>query len=165
MKQGQMEMPAAVLVVLLIMLLILAPITLKIITAITSQFGSAMETSAPGANATMTAVVNTTNNFWDIGMIIAFIVICAFMFISAYFVDISPMFVIIYVILGFFLFLLIPGLQDAMTGIYGAMPDETLNLTMTDYLRSHFSIVVFAMYIITGIIMAAKLKNSQGGVQ
>ena len=160
-KAQGFEMPIVVLIVVLATILVLAPFTLKIINAVVTPLGTNLQDISPLAASSAATVVTQTNNFWDLAVVIAFLVITIVMFISAYMVDMNPIFAVVYAILAFFLFMITPLLQDLFTGIYtnDALTNQTQALPMTNFIQGHFIIITFALFIISGIIMYAKLRG------
>ena len=160
-KAQGFEMPIVVLIVVLATILVLAPFTLKIINAVVTPLGTNLQDINPLAASSAATVVTQTNNFWDLAVVIAFLVITIVMFISAYMVDMNPIFAVVYAILAFFLFMITPLLQDLFTGIYtnDALTNQTQALPMTNFIQGHFIIITFALFIISGIIMYAKLRG------
>lgn len=159
-KAQGFEMPIVVLIVVLATLLVLTPFTLKIINAVVTPLGTNLQDINPQAASAANTVVTQTNNFWDLALVIAFIVITIVMFVSAYMVDMNPIFAVVYAILAFFLFMVTPLLQDLFTGVYtnSALTNETQALPMTNFIQGHFIIITFMLFIVSGIIMYAKLR-------
>ena len=160
-KAQGFEMPIVVLIVVLATILVLAPFTLKIINAVVTPLGTNLQDINPLAASSAATVVTQTNNFWDLAVVIAFLVITIVMFISAYMVDMNPIFAVVYAILAFFLFMITPLLQDLFTGVYtnDQLTNQTQALPMTNFIQGHFIIITFALFIISGIIMYAKLRG------
>ena len=162
-KKGGLEAPMIAFILFFIALIILAPIALKVINSVITPLGTNLAAMSPAANQSAAAVVATSNAFWDFAIIFAFVGMMIVMFISSYFIDVHPIFIVIYIMLAFILFLIIPSMQDAFGQIYG-LPEfssEVDNLSMTNFLQKNFGIVTLGIYIITGIIMFAKMRSRQ----
>lgn len=163
-KKGQIEIPVAVFIFLIVGLVILAPFCLKIMRAILQPMGNSLADISPMANISAQHVVTTVTNFWDFGIMFAFLIITIMMFVSAYFIDVHPLFIIFYIILGFIMFLTITPMQDLFTNMYDAslVPDMTgeINaLPMTHFLASYFWAICLVLFVISGIIMYGKLRQ------
>jgi len=163
-KKGQgMEFSIALFIMMVAMIIILAPFLLRAVRDITSGLGNNLATLSPVGNISMQHVSTATTNLWDFGMILGFIILTIVLFISAFMADIHPLFIIVYVILAFILFMIVPALNDTFIQIYATpeMYNETSHLPMTDYLGQHFGIIAFIIYIISGAIMFGKMRMRQ----
>lgn len=164
-KKGQIaDYPIASVVVIFIALLLLAPVMLKIVNDIldplTTQIGAMSGTGGDSVEKIHTTFVN----FWDFLVVIGFLVVTLLLFISAWFIDTNPLFIILYVILSFVMITFAPDLIRVVDQIYDSSTylTETTQLPLMDFLRSNFEIFILGIIIITGVIIYGKLKWGRG---
>jgi hypothetical protein len=170
-KKAQVDFGPAVLIAIIIGLIILAPIMIRIIGTVTGTFFTQMNSTAPNAVKPASDAVDKVYNFFDYLIIIAMFVNIIVLFISAWFIDTNPVFIVLYILFAFIFFLFIPNLMDAVDRVWIKMDDiktldtwggNDLNLTFTDFIRMNmmwFSLIIIAL---TGIIIYAKFKLTQG---
>jgi hypothetical protein len=96
-KKAQVEFSPAIVIAVIIGLLILAPIMMRIIGTVTGTFFVQMNTTAPSAVAEASGAVDKVYNFFDYLIIIALFINIIVMFISAWFIDTNPAFIILYI--------------------------------------------------------------------
>lgn len=170
-KKAQVEFGPAIVIALILVLILMAPIVMRIIGTVTGTFFTQMNETAPDAVAPASQAVDTVYNFFDYLIIIAMFVNIIVLFISAWFIDTNPVFIMLYIMFAFIFFLFLPNLLDAVDQVYSKMEDASsqdtwgdngLNLTFTDFIRRNmmmFSLIIIAF---TGIIIYAKFKITQG---
>jgi len=163
-KKAQAEFPIAVFVIFFIALLFLAPTMIKLVGSTLTPLGNSFAAISPQANATAMYAVEYTNNFWDTIVVLVFVMLTIVLFISAYFVDVSPVFAVVYVVIGFIFFLIAPSLQDVLTNLYTNpnFVSEVAHAPMSEFLTNHFGIILFVIYIIAGIVMYGKMRTATG---
>jgi hypothetical protein len=168
-KKAQVEFSPAVIIVVIIGLLILAPIMLRIVGTVTGTFFTQMNSSAPNAVAEADSAVDKVYNFFDYLIIIAIFINVIMLFVSAWFIDTNPVFIILYIMFAFIFILILPNMLDAVDKVWERMDDVEdtwhegdLPLTFTDWIRQN--LVLFCVIIIglTGVITYAKFKLTQG---
>lgn len=166
-KKAQVEFSPAVAISFIIALFILAPIMLRVIGITTGKFFSVMNETAPYAVAQASPAVDKVYNFFDYLIIIGMTINILILFISAWFIDTNPIFIIFYIIFAFILFLFIPNLLDAVDKVYIQMNglstydvwgDTSLPLQYTQFAREHMIELSLIIIVLTGIIMYAKIK-------
>jgi hypothetical protein len=149
---------------ILIVLLILAPVMLKVITIPLNKFTTAL---SPISNQSAEAVnfgTNKINSLFDIVIVVIFFFNIILMLISSFLIDIHPAFLIVYVVAGFILFMIIPSFE----AIAGAFLDNTnfsdvvAYLPMTYFLYTNFAKIMVGVFFITGIVMFAKFRGAGG---
>lgn len=160
-KKAQIEFSGAAFVAVLIGLLIIAPILIKVVVSATGGFFTAMNTTSPYAVSQGQGAVTSFLNFFDYLVIIGILVNILLMFISAYFIDTSPLFVPLYIIFSFILVLFLPNLIDAVDKVWAKFPDSSTYLQYTEFAKNHSLEISIIVIILTGIIMYAKLNSSQ----
>jgi hypothetical protein len=166
-KRGQVEFSPAIFVALIIVLLLMAPIMMRIIGTVTGTFFTQMNTSAPSAVAEASGAVDKVYNFFDYLVVISMFINMIVLFISAWFIDTNPVFIILYIMFAFIFILFLPNMMDAVDQIweksenistYDTWGSNDLNLTYTDWIRSNMVLVTLVVIVLTGIIMYAKFK-------
>jgi hypothetical protein len=170
-KKAQMEFGPAVVVAIIIGLILLAPIMIRIIGTVTGTFFGQMNSTAPEAVAEANTAVDVVYNFFDYLIIIGMFVNVIMLFISSWFIDTNPMFILLYIMFAFIFFLFVPNLIDAVDMVWNKMDDvgeqdtwgdNNLNLTFTDFIRRNMMVFTLIIIFMTGIIMYAKFKLTQG---
>lgn len=171
-KKGQIDFGPAVLVSVIIGLLLFAPIMIRIIGTVTGTFFNTMNDTAPAAVADASSAVDKVYNFFDYLIVIAMFMNIIVLFISAWFIDTNPLFIILYIMFAFVFILFIPNMLDAVDRVWDqtdtlAASDtwegNSLNLTFTDFIRSNMVMFTLIIIVLTGIITYAKFKLASGG--
>jgi len=170
-KKGQVEFGVMIVITIIIGLILFAPIIMRMVGTITGQFFITMNNSYPSAVAPASDAVDTVTNFFDYLIIIAMLVNIIILFISAWFIDTNPVFLILYIMFSFILFLFLPSLLDAVDTVWVKMEAENthdlwegndLNLTFTDFIRRNMMVFSLIILSLTGILIYAKFKITQG---
>lgn len=146
----------------MIVLIALAPILLNIVSSVLGGFSDSIDNIDPNAGAKMDAGVDKFTNLWDYVIMTIFAINVLLLFISAFFIDTNPIFVVLYIFVGFLMFMFAPYVVDVADAIWDTpryITDGTINeLSMTGFLLDNFTAVLLALFILTGIIMYAKIK-------
>jgi len=162
-----MDFPLITFVIVVIMLLLVGPIILKVVTGTLTPFATALNNSGGGgeiAGANVTHVKNVFVNFWDGILIIGFLIVILMLFMSAFLIDASPFFMILYIIMFFLTVVFSPAVLGIVNGIYDSAVyvDEVAMLGFLDFIRLNFGIIITVIGVISMIIIYAKLRfNSQ----
>lgn len=170
-KKGQIDYPIITFAIIVIGLLILAPVILKIFRTTQSSFSDSFGNMSSGggevAQENFNIVMNTAVNFWDKVVIAAFFLAIILLFVSAFFIDANPFFIILYIFMSLMLILFAPNIIEAVDKIYdsSSFATETAMLSFMDTLRIHYAEFLVGIMIITGIIIYGKvaLFNNGGG--
>lgn len=147
-------------VVILIGVIILAPIVLKIWNAILGGVSNSITPQDAVAGATIDYGQNKLNQFWDTIVLSFLLVNIVLLLISSYYVDVSPFWVILYVVGLATLFLIFPALVQTTEPLYnqtGVFANETANLPKTSYIYDNAGVVLLGVVFISGIIMFGKI--------
>ena len=155
------------LVGVIIALLFMAPILLNIVTTTTGEFADAINSTNPSAAATVDGITNTYTSLWDWALILIFALNVLLLFISAFFIDTHPAFMLVFIMVAFFTFAFAPNILDATDKIYNNAHyagDVAAYLPFMDFLRGNFGAVVLGIFVMAGIIMYAKFKYFGDGV-
>jgi len=163
-KKGQMDFPLITFMVVVVMLLLVGPIILKVVTGTLTPFADALNSSGVGggelAKANVTHVKDVFINFWDGILVIGFLIVILMLFMSAYLIDVSPFFMILYIIMFFLTVLFSPAVLGIVDGIYdsGVYVEEVAMLGFLDFIRLNFGVIITVIGVISMIIIYAKLR-------
>jgi len=166
-KRGQMDFPLITFIIVVVMLLLVGPIILKVVTGTLTPFATALNNTVPGgelAGQNVTHVKNVFVNFWDGILIIAFLIVILMLFMSAFLIDASPFFMILYIIMFFLTVVFSPAVIGIVDGIYdnAVYVDEVALLGFLDFIRLNFGVIITVIGIISMIIIYAKLRFNRG---
>lgn len=145
---------------------IVAVVVGYLMNAILSPFGNSLNSVSPTANQTVQGILTKTNGLWDSVFIALFLLNVIILMVSAFLVDVHPLFVFLYIIAVMFLIFLAPNILYAVEQIYNtpAYVDQINRMPMTRFLFDNFIVVLIGIIILSGVIMYAKFKfNSSGG--
>lgn len=170
-KKSQLDYPIITFVIIVFGLLLLAPVMLKVFLSIQSPLASSLGNVSGGggviAKNNFNAVMTTAVNFWDKVIIAAFAFAILLLFVSAFFIDAHPFFIILYVFISFMVILFAPSIIESLDAIYTSanFSTEVGMLSFMDTLRIHFAEFLVGIMVMTGIIIYGKYAffSSQGG--
>jgi hypothetical protein len=166
-KKAQVEFSPIVLISIVIGLLILGPIMMRIIGTVTGTFFTQMNDSAPEAVAEGSGAVDKVYNFFDYLIIIVIMINVIMLFVSAWFINTNPVWIIMYIMFAFIFILFVPNLLDAVDAVWERMEDmedkdtwgnDSLMLDFTDFIRQNLVMFTLIVIVLTGIITYAKFK-------
>ncbi len=163
MKKGQIGIVS--LVGVIIALLFLAPILLNIVTTTTGEFAEAINKTDTNAANAVTSIKDTYTSLWDWALILIFGLNVLLLFISAFFIDTHPAFMLVFIMVAFFTMAFAPNILDATDKIYNNAQyagDVAAYLPFMDFLRGNFGYIILGIFVMTGIIMYAKFKYFGG---
>jgi hypothetical protein len=161
-KKGQIDYPIITFMMIVFGLLLLAPIVMKIFSSIQTPMSNALGNVSSGgaiAQGNFNKVMNTAINFWDKVIIAAFVLATILLLISAFLIDTSPFWVILYIFISFMLILFAPDIIGSLDNIYNSatFATEVNALSFINTLRVHFGEFLVGIMIITGIIIYGKI--------
>lgn len=166
-KKGQVEFGPIILVGVIISLLIFAPIMMRIIGTVTGTFFTRMNDTAPAAVQEADKAVDKVYNFFDYLIIIFMFVNIITLFISSWFIDTNPVFIVLYIMFAFILVIFLPNMLEAVDRVWDQTDNmasvdtwegNDLNLPLTEWLKRNMIVSLVAIIAITGIIIYAKFK-------
>lgn len=166
-KKGQIDFGVGILIVLILGLIIFAPIMLRIIGTITGTLFSQMNQTYPLAVNQGSVAVDRVVNFFDYLIVIAMFISVIVLFISAWFIDTNPAFIILYIMFSFILFLFLPSMLNAVDSVWFELNDmdhldpwekTTLDLNYTNFIRENIMVFSLLLIILTGVVIYAKFK-------
>lgn len=162
-KKAQIEVPIITFIIVVAGLIIIAPIILKIVKSTLTPFGSAIGNMSSEAGTSVEFVKTTFINFWDWVILIAFTINVILLLISAFLVDVHPIWLILYILFGIFTFSFAPMIKDVLDKIYDSaiFATEVSSLPIVDFLRGNFGIIILAIFIVSGVIMYSKFRLGQ----
>lgn len=161
-KKAQIDNPIVIFAVIVIALLFIAPIVLKIMISVRDPVSASLGNISNGGEVAQTnfnSVINTGINFWDKVVVAFFIFAVLLLLVSAFLVDASPFWVILYILLNMFLIMFAPNIIQAVDNIYDSpnFAQETAMLSFMDTIRTHYAEFMVGMFVLTGIIIYGKL--------
>ena len=159
-KKAQMEFSIITFIAVIVMLIILAPFMMKIFNSFLTPFGNAVGNQTAVAGENVAHIQSVVVGFWDFVIIMAFLINVILLLITAFLVDTHPVFLIMYIMFGFFTFIFAPELSTVLDKIYDSpqFATELTNLAMVDFLREYLMLVILGIYFITGIIIYSKFR-------
>jgi len=163
-KKGQIDFPVVTFAIIFIGLILLAPIVLKIVRSTATPFsqslGNLSIAGADQAQQNTDYVVGVFVNFWDGVILFAFLFAVILLFVSAFLIDASPFFMILYIILLFLTIIFAPEILGAIDRIYEAneFATEVALLPFVDFLRLNFGLVLTMVGILSMIVIYAKIR-------
>lgn len=161
-KKGQIDYPIITFVILVFGLMLLAPIVLKIFNNIKTPMSNSLGNMTNGgavAQANFNKVMDTGIHFWDKVVLSAFILATLLLLISAFLIDTSPFWLILYIFISFMLVLFAGDIVGSLDNIYNSatFSTETASLSFIGSLRDNFGGILVGIIVITGIIMYGKI--------
>jgi len=166
-KKGQVSFAIATFIAFVIGLILVAPIMLRIVGTVTGTFFNTMNESYPAAVMPASDAVDVVYNFFDYLVVIGMVVNLILLFVSSWFIDTHPIFIVMYIMFAFILFLFIPNLMDATDQVWTHMndassmdpwEDNTIHLDFTDFIRRNMSLFSLVIIALTGVVIYAKFK-------
>jgi uncharacterized membrane protein YqjE len=158
----------------IVTLLIMAPIMLKLVTTITNQLNVTLANQSINNSASLAvgSLGTTFTNFWDFIILLAFIIVAIIMFWSAFFVDVHPVFFVLFLIMAFISIMFVPTLVQVTDTIWYASGNysngtsyaifNTTDLPFTTAIHDNMAIIIVGMIVVAGIIMYGKMRGSGG---
>lgn len=167
-KRAAFEFSPAVLAIIAVMVFIVVPVIFMVVTTTTTTFFGAMNTTAPDAVAQGQSAVDNVYRWMDTIVLIGFTINVIVLLISAYFIDVNPVFIVLYIFFAFLLILITPNALDVADKVWAAdqievLADGTLvtdHLPMTDWIRNNFILFLLTIIIMSGLITYAKIRSN-----
>jgi hypothetical protein len=152
----------------------MAPVMLKLVTTVTDQLNVTLANQSINNSASLAvgSLGTTFTNFWDFIILLAFIIIAIIMFWSAFFVDVHPVFFVLFLVMSFIAVMFIPTLITVTDSIWYAHGNysngtsyaifNTTQLPFTTAIHDNIAIIIVGMIVVAGIIMYGKMRASGG---
>ena len=159
-----MDFPLITFIIVVVMLLIVGPVILKVVNGTLTPFANALNSSGvPGGEIASTNVTHVRTvfiNFWDGILVIGFLIVILMLFMSAFLIDASPFFMVLYIIMFFLTVLFSPAVISIVDGIYdsGAFVDEVALLGFLDFIRLNFGVIITILGVLSMVIIYAKMR-------
>lgn len=163
-KRGQFAIISIVGVI--VVLLILAPILLKVVRSITGGFVTGINNTSPEAANIVDGTYGKFVSLWDYVIMSAFAISVILLFISAFFIDTHPAFVLLYIFVAFLVMAFAPSMLDAIDKIWDSPQFATetgVYLQFTEFLKNNFEGIILGIMILSGIIIYAKIRYFSDG--
>ena len=164
-KKAQVEVSIWIWLVMIVGLLMLAPIILKIVTAPIEKVVDATANIDSEASGEGTKILTKFTNFWDVLIVIGFLVFSILLLISSFLVDHHPAFVFLYIVFAFLLILFTPLLGDALDKLYEQpqFASEVNDIPYSEFIKNNLEGITLGIIILSGIIMYAKFRFINNG--
>lgn len=162
-SKGQFTNPVVMFALIVIGLIIVVPITLKLINSIKTPmhdvYGNMSSGAGDIAQKNTDYVFGVASGVWDKVSIFFFIFALLILIISAFMIDTSPFWVVVYIIVGFLVVLFTPNIVASLDVLYTGTTFgiEGGQLTFMSWLRDHFGEVLVGVMVLTGIIIYGKV--------
>lgn len=159
-KKGQLPTALVTFVIIIFGLILIAPFMLKIFNSFVTPFGASVGNITGEAGESVAHITSTFTGFWDFVLIFGFLINVILLFITSFLVDTHPAWLIIYIIFAIILLIFAPEALRVMEVIYDS-PEfalEVSQLSMMDFIREYFGLILVAIYFITGIIIYTKFR-------
>tara|TARA_Y100000310_G_C20563642_1_gene754349 strand:- start:313 stop:828 length:516 start_codon:yes stop_codon:yes gene_type:complete len=163
-KRGQVISIVGFFVIVLavfILAVLLISFTNTILNPVALEIGNVSEQ----AGASVTAVNDSMNKWWDIFIALLFFLNVIVLMFSSFMVDIHPAFLLIYVIAVFFLIIFGGNMLTAVGDLWsdtGSFANGVAEMPLTVWLLNHYTTVILAIVILSGVVMYAKFKYGSG---
>ena len=169
-RKGQLDHPIIGFFVLALGLIIIGGIFMKLFVEIKTPLANSLGNTTGGAEgqAGVNKVLNTAITFWDKIIVFAFLFGIIFVFISAFLIDVHPIFIVLYLLINFIFMLFGPSIIESISIIYDPLNgayfgDSVLhNLPFTVWIAQNFGVFIVGLMIATGIIIYTKLSWNKG---
>ena len=149
----------AIFVTLAVVIFIMAPVMIKVIVSSTTGLYNAVNQSDPYAIEPAQTAVDKVVGFIDYIIIIGLVLNIILLFLSAYFIDTSPIFLLLYILSAFVFVLLLPNLLNVVDTVYAQFATEATELPLVNFLRTNMMAFVLVIIFLTGVIMYAKFRS------
>lgn len=161
---GALAIPIITFAVIVLGLIFIAPFMLKIIDETSEPLNESFSNINPEYQGY--SVFQKFRNIFDVTLIVIMFFFGILMLISAFLVDTHPAFLIVYIILAVFLFLFAPAILDAGDRIWESSDfvQQRGELPLTDFVRESFGVVMVGFYLLSGVILFAKVRGGRGDV-
>lgn len=161
-NKAQLDYPIITFFIIVFMLLFMAPIMLKLFTSIRNPMSASLGNISEGGAIGQTnfnKVIDAGINLWDKVIVFCFVIAIMLLFVSAFFIDANPFFIIIYIFISFMLILFAPNIVEALDNIYDSALFSTENalLPFVVTIKDHFAAFLVGVMVITGIIIYGKI--------
>lgn len=161
-SKGQIEFSLVAFIGIIVMLIVVAPILLKVVKTANQGVSNALGNVTGGEEGagSMEHITGVFVTFWDWVIMICFLLSVVLLLLSAFLVDTHPAWIVVYILFGFLMFLLVPAIQDTMDKIYDTsqLSTEVSSLPMTDFVRDNLWVICLGVFFISGIIIYAKIR-------
>lgn len=167
-KKAQLDNPILNLLAFSVILIVMAIIFLKFFLITRDYYTPNLGNVTNGgeiARDNMNAVLVPLITAWDKVIIACFAFSVIALFITAISIDASPIFVVAYILINFFLVIFAPYIINSADAIYSSsqFSDGIIYLPMVNALRTHYMGILVGLIVITGIIIYGKISNFFGG--
>lgn len=157
-KRGQFDFGIITFVGLVVALILIAPLILSIVNKFLTPLGTALGNQSAVAGTNVNYIQNSFGNLLDGVIIFMFVINVLMLFVSAFLVDVHPIFIIVYIIVAFLTMIFAPNIIDAVNNIWGesTFSGDVAKLPLTNFILDHFGIIIMSIILVTGVILFTK---------
>lgn len=168
-KKGQIDPGIATFAGIMVFLFFVAPIGIKIVRSTliptAQQFENSSNVGMQKGAVEINYLLGVFIGFWDGLIIVAFSAFVLLLFISAFLIDSHPAFMILYLFAFVLTILFAPNMLEAVNNVWDSneFAEDTAFLSMTNFLRQNFGVILTVIGIMTLIIIFAKIRFFPSG--
>jgi hypothetical protein len=164
MKKGQLDIPILGFVIIVIAILLAAPLLLKINTDILTNIDTSVSNVSLAGGAAAATVQTGFTNFWDYAVVFAFFASIIILLLSAFLVDVHPVFYVVWFIAMVMLFMFAADLFEMLDQVYTSptFATEVAALPLTNFLYENVILITLGVAMLSAMIMYSKYKMNQG---
>lgn len=146
--------------VVVFVLFMMAPFLLEIPSRIFTQLQPVANNMSTQAGSSVGYISIKMNNLWDEMILILFMGNVFLLFLTAFFIDVHPVFLIIYIGALIFLFIFAMPIWDVLNNVYAStlLTTSVDQMPLTKFVVDNFPIILLGIVILSGVIMYAKIK-------
>ena len=141
---------------------LLVSFTNTILSPVGTQLGNMSDT----AGTAVTSVSDSFNTWFDVFIIVLFFLNVIILMISAFMVDVHPLFLIVYVMSAFLLMMFGGNMMSSINILWsdtGSFSNAIEHMPLTVWMLDHFTLVILSIIIISGIVMYSKFRYGSSG--
>ena len=167
-KKGQLDFPIIGFIVLVIGIFIIGPVLLKVFSSIQGPMSNALGNVTGGGGAVaqknFDTVMVTSNNMMDNVLVFVFVIAVIMLIVSAFLIDTSPFWIILYIFISMMLVILTPNIIEGLDNIWtkAQFAQEVADLSFLNFIRMNFMFILVSIILITGVIIYGKISKGFG---
>ena len=162
-KRGQTDI--ILFIALIIGLIIIAPILYQVVDKSLTGFSDALnntnDTAYQTAVSNVSSIKSSFLTWLDYLIMLIFLADMVSLFVFSFLVDTHPIFSLFYLFSAVFALIFMPYIVEPAKQLFGMswFSDAVVNLPLTNFVLTKFSIIILGIIIVNGIIMYAKFRG------
>lgn len=159
-KKGQTFTGFMVFAAIAIALLVMSPILLKVWNSSIPAFGEALQPQSQEAADTVDYVSGVYIGWFDSIVLFMFLTLLILLIVSSILIDVSPFFMVLYIIDGIFYFAFAPAISPLLYKIYENpnFAPEVAQIPGLAFITQHFWPFVLGVFIFSGVLIFVKVR-------